>query len=67
MNTQDSEIGKILVEVDVEELKTMMSGILAERVWRVLPGDTKVDIAKNIARRVEDTLYEKLMKEIETV
>jgi len=60
-------MSKILVEFDEEELKSLIAGILAERVMNILPMSTKTDIAKQVRQEVKQKLAEKLMKEVETV
>jgi hypothetical protein len=55
---------KIVVEIDSEELKHLVAGIVTERVMNILPVSSKREIAKNAAKvaqqRLADQIYEEL-------
>lgn len=61
----------IVIEFDTDELKKMVAGILAERVMRILPYGTKLDLAHDVqkeAKRIAtEQLTEQLKKELETI
>jgi mannitol-specific phosphotransferase system IIBC component len=58
-------MSKIVVEYDTEELKTLITELLTERVIRQMPKSTKIDIAKYAAETARKTIAENLVNDIQ--
>lgn len=57
-------MGKITVELDEDELKQLIAGILTERVIGLLPVSSKREMAKYAQKVAQERAVNKIVEEI---